>query len=113
MDLFANDYLKYQPEKPERFAVVYNLYAMNTQERLLVKSWVPEGECEIESIHDLYAAANWFEREAWDLYGVVFKNHPNLQRILCHTEFEGHPLRKDYPADKYQRLKVAAPSTGF
>ncbi len=113
MDLFANDYLKYSIEQPERFAVVYNLYSLTKRHRVRIKAFLPEKRPEIDSIHDIYAAANWFEREAWDLYGVVFKGHPNLIRILCHGDFVGHPMRKDYPSTQYQRLKNAAPSTGF
>lgn len=113
MDLFVVDYLKFQPEQPERFAVIYNLYSLLGRSRVFLKIWVNEEKPEIDSIHDLYKAANWFEREAWDLFGVVFRGHPNLVRILCHNEFEGHPLRKDYPSDHYQRLKQSAPSTGF
>jgi NADH/F420H2 dehydrogenase subunit C len=113
MDLFAMDYLKYEPEKRDRYAIVYNLYSMTFHHRLFVKVYIPEDKSEIDSIHDLYAAANWFEREAWDLFGIVFTGHPNLIRILCHNEFVGHPMRKDYPSDGYQRLKIAATSSGI
>lgn len=113
MDLFAIDYLKYPKEVLARFAVVYNFYSLTANARVRLKVYLQETDLEIESIHDLTSMANWFEREAWDLYGIKFTNHPNLQRILCHQEFEGHPLRKDYPSDYYQRLKTAAPSTGF
>lgn len=113
MDLFAIDYLKYPTEYAERFAVVYGFAQLFPNTRVRLKVFVSEADLTIDSVHDITAMANWFEREAWDLYGVVFKGHPNLQRILCHQEFEGHPLRKDYPADGYQRLKIAAPSTGF
>lgn len=111
MDLFAVDYLKYREEMPERFAVVYNLYSLPKHERVFVKVWLPEAKPEVDSIHDLYQAVNWFEREAFDLYGIIFRGHPNLVRILTHAEFEGHPLRKDYPSDGYQRLKAAVPSS--
>lgn len=113
LDLFAMDYLKFEPETPERYAVVYILYSFKLNDRIRLKVFLPEANPQIDSIYDLYKAANWFEREAWDLFGVTFKGHPNLIRILCHNEFVGHPLRKDYPADQYQRLKNAAPSTGF
>lgn len=113
MDLFGMDYLKYTPEHPERFAVVYIFYSLTLHVHLRVKVYLSETAPELDSIHDLYAAANWNEREAWDLFGVVFKGHPNLIRILCHNDFEGHPLRKDYPSDQYQRLKNASSSTGF
>jgi NADH/F420H2 dehydrogenase subunit C len=113
MDLFAMDYLKYPVEQPERFAVIYNLYSLPKRHRVHLRVFVPEQRPEVDTIQDLYAAANWFEREAWDLFGIVFKGHPNLVRILCHTDFVGHPMRKDYPSTQYQRLKNAAPSSGF
>lgn len=113
MDLFGMDYLKSATEVPERFAVIYNLVNLLEKRRLIVKAFVSEDKPEVDSIHDLYKAANWFEREAWDLYGITFKGHPNLVRILCHNDFEGHALRKDYPSDRYQRLKTAIPSTGL
>jgi len=113
MDLFGMDYLKVAVPTPQRFAVIYNLVNLLEKRRLIVKAFVSEEDAAIDSIHDLYKAANWFEREAWDLYGIVFKGHPNLVRILCHNEFEGHALRKDYPSEKYQRLKTAIPSTGL
>lgn len=117
MDLFAMDYLKFEAGDdmfvPERYAVVYNLYSISSHERIILKAYLPEDNPEIDSICDLYRAANWFEREAWDLFGIKFKGHPNLTRILCHQEFVGHPMRKDYPADQYQRLKNAAPSEGL
>ncbi len=110
-DLFAMDYDRYPVETPERFAVIYNLYSLATTERIFLKAFLPEDKPEIDSIHDLYKAVNWFEREAWDLFGIVFKGHPNLVRILCHNEFQGHPLRKDYPANGFQQLKNAINST--
>lgn len=113
MDLFAVDYLKYREEMPERFAVVYHLYSTTSHERVFLKVWLPESNPEVVSVHDLYQAVNWFEREAYDLFGIIFTGHPNLTRILTHAEFEGHPLRKDYPSDGYQRLKAAIPSTGL
>ena len=113
MDLFAVDYAKFRPAQPERFAVIYNLFSIDDKKRVFLKVWVSERMPEIDSVYDLFKAANWFEREAFDLYGIHFKGHPNLQRILCHQEFVGHPLRKDYPSDKYQRLKTAASPTGF
>lgn len=113
LDLFAMDYMKYTGPSKERFAVVYIFTSLFEKRRIRLKAFVPEANPEIDSLTPIFAPANWFEREAWDLYGIRFLGHPNLQRILCHHEFEGHPLRKDYPPDKYQRLKTAAPSTGF
>lgn len=113
MDLFAMDYLKWDPPTPERFAVIYNFYSLSKKRRVRLKAFLNEEKPEIDSIHDLYAAANWFEREAWDLFGISFNGHPHLKRILCHDDFEGHPLRKDYPSDGYQRLKSAIPAAGI
>ena len=113
MDLFAMDYMKYVTETPERFAVVYYLVSLLQNRSLRLKVFLSEENPTIDSIHDLYKAANWFEREAWDLFGIQFTGHPNLVRILCHSEFEGHPLRKDYPSDKYQRLKTTTTSEGL
>ncbi len=110
MDLFGMDYELYKPEHPERFAVVYQLVALFQKHRIFLKVYVSEADCTVDSIHDLYAAANWFEREAWDLFGISFKGHPNQVRILCHNEFVGHPLRKDYQSDKYQPLRTVSTS---
>jgi NADH-quinone oxidoreductase subunit C len=65
---------------------------------------VSEAHCEIDSIVDVWPSADWMEREVWDMYGVRFRNHPKLRRILLYEEFEGHPLRKDYPKEKRQPL---------
>lgn len=113
LDLFAMDYEKFEPVTPERFAVLYQLYSLSKKHRVRLKVFLSETSPEIDSIHDLYAAANWFEREAWDLFGITFKGHPHLTRILCHQEFVGHPLRKDYPSDGYQQLRKAIPSAGM
>ncbi len=113
MDLLGMDYSKMKPEPVERYAVIYNLYSVSRGERVRVKVFLTETSPEIDSIHAIYAAANWFEREVWDLFGIVFRGHPNLTRILCHSDFEGHPLRKDYPSDGYQRLKTAVAPSGL
>ena len=113
MDLFAMDYATFEPVQTERFAVIYLLCSLFQKGRVLLKVFLPENKREIDSINDLYAAANWFEREAWDLFGIVFTGHPNLRRILCHEDFQGHPLCKDYPSDGYQQLKKPIGSTGL
>jgi len=113
VDLFAFDYLKSKLDMPERFAVVYQFANLMENRRIFLKVYLDEDKPEVDSIHDLVRAANWFEREAWDLYGVVFRGHPNLVRILCHQDFEGHPLRKDYPANQFQRLKSSTSSQGL
>jgi NADH-quinone oxidoreductase subunit C len=86
-----------QAEYPERFAVVYQLTSITHNARLRVKAYVPEEPCEIDSVTPLWNAANWGEREAFDMYGVIFRGHPDLKRILMPDNYEGHPLRKDYP----------------
>ncbi|MDX9730784.1 MAG: NADH dehydrogenase (quinone) subunit D [Bdellovibrionales bacterium] len=94
--------------RSKRFDVVYHLFSTKNYARLRVKTQVAEGES-VESVTPIYRSANWFEREAWDMFGVVFKGHPNLSRILTHHEFVGHPLRKDYDADHQQHLSYALP----
>jgi NADH-quinone oxidoreductase subunit C/D len=101
MDLSAVDRLRLPPEF-ERFEIVYELYSLWNGWRLRLKAPVPEADSSIDSIHDLWKAANWSEREAWDLFGIRFNGHPNLKRILCHHEFVGHPLRKDYDTRRGQ-----------
>ena len=86
----------------ERFQLVYNLYALDTDLRLRVRVSVPESDLTVPSVSDLWQSANWAEREAYDMFGFLFDGHPNLERILNHREFEGHPLRKDYPILKGQ-----------
>jgi NADH-quinone oxidoreductase subunit C len=105
VDLTAVDYLGREP----RFEVVYHLRNMKTGWRLRVKAQLAEPEDEtayptIASVAPLWAGANWFEREVWDLYGIKFEGHPDLRRILMYEEFVGHPLRKDYPKEKRQPL---------
>lgn len=99
-DVTAVDYLGEEP----RFEMVYHFYSVAGNRRLRVKARVPEDPAEIDSLVDVYASANWMEREVWDLYGIRFKGHPDLRRILLYEEFEGHPLRKDYPKEKRQPL---------
>ena len=110
VDLTAVDYLGREP----RFEVVYHLASLPVEPgsatparlrgRLRVKVGVPEADCRVASCVDVWAAANWMEREVWDLYGIKFRNHPDLRRILMYEEFVGHPLRKDYPKERRQPL---------
>ena len=79
-----------------RFEVVYFLHSISKNQRLRLKLRVPEGG-EIDSITSVWRAADWYEREVFDMFGVKFANHPNLHRILMPADWEGHPLRKDYP----------------
>lgn len=99
-DLTVVDYLGQVP----RFEVVYLLYSLTHKHRIRLKVRVPEEDCWCPSATDLWRAANWAEREAWDLYGVRFNGHPDLRRILMYEEFVGHPLRKDYPQNARQPL---------
>lgn len=81
----------------ERFDVVYHLLSLTHRHRLRIKVAVPEQAPEVASLTDLWPSANFMEREAWDMFGVVFNGHPDLRRVLMYEEFKGHPLRKDYP----------------
>jgi NADH-quinone oxidoreductase subunit C len=83
--------------KPKRFAVVYHLLRISDDpSRVRLRAWLDEGE-EIDSVISVWPAADWYEREAYDLYGIVFRAHPNLVRILMPDDWDGYPLRKDYP----------------
>ncbi len=104
MDLCGVDY----PERPKRFEVVYHLFSTKSLQRLRIKCQVGEHET-IPSATPAWESANWFEREAFDMFGIQFTGHPNLRRILVHEEFVGHPLRKDYDADHQQHCSVALP----
>ncbi|MFM7144582.1 MAG: NADH-quinone oxidoreductase subunit C [Alphaproteobacteria bacterium] len=100
VDLTAVDYLGRRP----RFEVVYHLLSLERGERVRVKVPVEEGDAVVPSAVPIWAGADWLERETWDLYGVRFEGHPGLKRIYLYDEFEGHPLRKDYPKEKRQPL---------
>ena len=101
LDVAGVDY----PERDRRFDVVYHYMNPDTNRRLRVKA--PVAECEsVASVTNIYRSANWFEREAFDLFGIKFSGHPNLRRILCHEDFVGNPMRKDYPADGNQELRT-------
>ncbi len=98
MDLTAVDYLGESP----RFEVVYHLYSLEKRHRVRIKVRLHEEDPVIDSAVAVWPGINWYEREAYDMYGVVFRGHPNLRRILMYEEFVGHPLRKDYPKAKRQ-----------
>ena len=108
-DLTVVDYLG-QVDAP-RFEVVLHIYSLASKERLRIKTRpVDDDAPEIASLFPVWPAANWLEREAWDLYGVKFTGHPDLRRILMYDEFVGHPLRKDYPKEKRQPLSRRPPA---
>jgi NADH-quinone oxidoreductase subunit C len=85
------------PWHKPRFAVVYQLLSLKHNHRVRLRTFVPDEPPLVDSVVDLWAAANWFEREAFDLYGILFKGHPDLRRILTDYGFIGHPFRKDFP----------------
>jgi NADH-quinone oxidoreductase subunit C len=98
------------PREP-RFDVVVHLYSIEKKHRVRLLAGVPvDGPC-IPSLVSLWPGANWFEREAFDMYGVRFEGHPDLRRILMYPEFQGHPLRKDYPKEKRQPLVRRLPGS--
>tara|TARA_B100001248_G_C27399598_1_gene469007 strand:- start:3775 stop:5454 length:1680 start_codon:yes stop_codon:yes gene_type:complete len=104
MDLCGVDYLGRDP----RFEVVYHLFNSKNFQRLRIRAPLKEGE-PIDSATSVWRSANWFEREAYDMFGIVFKGHPALRKILTHHHFEGHPLRKDYDANHQQSCKDVNP----
>jgi NADH-quinone oxidoreductase subunit C len=93
-DLCGADYLG---KKEPRFEVVYNLHSMRHRHKIRIKAEVPESDCFIDSVTTIWAGANWHERECYDLFGIRFIGHPDHRRILMPEDWEGHPLRKDYP----------------
>ena len=82
---------------PARFEIVYQVRNLETREQLRVRAFVDGDPPRIDSVHDIFPPANWDERETYDLFGVVFNDHPNLTRILMPDDWVGHPLRRDYP----------------
>jgi len=100
LDVTAVDYLGRRP----RFEVVYHLYSLPLNHRLRIKVALEESDPRVPSLVPVWVGADWLERETWDLYGIVFEGHPDLRRIYLYEEFQGHPLRKDYPKEKRQPL---------
>jgi NADH-quinone oxidoreductase subunit C len=92
------------PPGAQRFVVVYHFFSVPLKHRLRVEVPLDETDAELDSLTSLWAGADWLEREAWDMFGIRFRGHPNLKRILMYEEFAGHPLRKDYPVNKRQPL---------
>ena len=94
-DLCGVDYMGRKP----RFDVVYHLYSLDKKHRVRLKVKVEEGE-NVSSVTSVWSTANWFEREVFDLFGMEFDGHPDLRRIVLPEDWEGHPLRKDFPLTK-------------
>lgn len=107
LDVTAVDWMD---QREARFELVYQLLSIPTTKRVTVKVQLPEGSPEIESAVPLFRSANFLEREVWDMFGIRFKGHPDLRRILMYEEFKGHPLRKDYPVQgKQPRVPLRRP----
>jgi len=105
LDITAVDYLKWKPEKEDRFEMVYHFFSLKYNIRIRVKYSLEEDEKAL-TLTSYYKNANWLEREVYDMYGIIFEGHPDMRRILMYDEFEGHPLKKDYPLKKRQpRIK--------
>ncbi|HEY8129489.1 MAG TPA: NADH-quinone oxidoreductase subunit C [Hyphomicrobium sp.] len=100
IDICGVDY----PERAERFDIVYHLLSPRLNQRLRVKIATDE-TTPVASVNDVFPAANWYEREAYDLYGIRFTGHPDLRRILTDYGFQGHPLRKDFPLTGYVEVR--------
>ncbi|MFC4270423.1 NADH-quinone oxidoreductase subunit C [Sneathiella chungangensis] len=94
------------PNRSKRFDVVYNLLSLRHNQRIIVKTET-DARTPVPSVVGLFPAANWFEREAWDMYGIMFSGHPDLRRMLTDYGFEGHPLRKDFPLTGYVELRYS------
>ncbi len=100
IDITAVDW----PEREQRFDVVYNLLSMYQNQRIRVKCAVEEGEL-VPSVTGIHKTASWFEREVFDMFGIIFTGHPDLRRILTDYGFRGHPLRKDFPTTGYSEVR--------
>lgn len=92
------------PPRGARFAVVYHFFSSTHKHRVRLLVPVQESDPEVDTLTGLWAGANWLEREVWDMFGIDFRGHPEMRRILMYEEFEGHPLRKDYPVKQRQPL---------
>jgi NADH-quinone oxidoreductase subunit C len=91
----------WHPAEP-RFEVVYHLHSIDKNQRLRIRCRLSGEAPEIDSVYEIWKAADWYEREVFDMFGIGFRNHPNLIRILMPLDWEGHPLRKDYPVHGYK-----------
>ena len=100
IDITAVDY----PSKELRFELIYILLSMKKNKRLILKTYVKDGSG-IETITSIHKSANWYERECYDLFGIEFYNHPDLRRIMTDYNFEGHPLRKDFPLTGHTEVR--------
>ncbi len=100
-DLTAVDYSRYPGNAGPRFEAVYNLISTEYRHRIRLKARMPEDDPRIDTVSSVWQTANWHERETYDLMGIRFNGHPDLRRILLPEDWEGHPLRKEYPLKGY------------
>lgn len=100
IDICSIDY----PDRPQRFEVVYHLLSVVHNQRIRVKLFT-DGDIPLSSVTGIYACANWYEREIWDMMGIPFSDHPDLRRLLTDYNFEGYPLRKDFPLTGYYEVR--------
>jgi len=102
IDITAIDY----PSRELRFEIVYLLLSFKLNQRILIKTSINEND-NLESISSIHKSANWYERECYDLFGINFLNHPDLRRIMTDYNFEGHPLRKDFPLTGHNEVRYS------
>ena len=110
IDLCGVDYLDYgregeSPWQGARYAVVYHLLSVSRNDRLRVITWLDDDNLKVPSVINIWRSADWFEREAFDLFGIVFDGHPDLRRILTDYGFIGHPFRKDFPLSGHVEVR--------
>ncbi|MGH7441401.1 MAG: NADH-quinone oxidoreductase subunit C [bacterium] len=104
VDLSAADYSGYPGHQGDPLCVSLQLLGTLNRRRAWLKVYLPLDGAKLATLSDEFACANWYERECWDMFGVVFEGHPHLKRLLLYEEFQGHPMRKDYPILKSQPL---------
>ena len=108
IDLCGMDYSTYggKESHPQRFAAIVHLLSVEMNQRVRLRVYAPDDQMPVlDSLVDVWTAANWFEREAFDLYGILFVNHPDLRRILTDYGFVGYPFRKDFPVSGYVEMR--------
>ncbi len=111
IDVCGVDYLSYRAESPEgarpgpRYAVVYHLLSVSRNQRLRLRVFLDDTLPVVDSVVDVWPSANWFEREAFDLFGIIFEGHPDLRRLLTDYGFIGHPFRKDFPLSGHVEMR--------
>ena len=106
VDITATDNLMSKTSySEERYTLIYSFLSLSLNKRLFIFTNLSEDDLDIDSITPIFEAADWYERECYDLFGVNFKNHPNLQRLMNDYNFQGHPLRKDFPLTGYEEVR--------